>query len=76
MVDVLIKARANVAARDGENFTPLMIAVSFDHLEILDILLKGKANPNDVDKILPFGPTLVQFLQLSLLTLFLTLHPL
>ncbi len=75
MVDVLIKARANVAARDGENFTPLMIAVSFDHLEILDILLKGKANPNDVDKILPFGPTLVQFLQLSLLTLFLTLHP-
>ena len=42
MIELLIKYRADVSARDERGDTPLLVAVLNEHVEAIDLLLESK----------------------------------
>ncbi len=48
VVEVLLKAEANVNAVDSKGFTPLHVAAENGHASVVEVLLKAKANVNAV----------------------------
>jgi len=48
--ELLLKAGADVNAKDSRGWTPLSLAVQRDQREMVELLLANKANPNERDK--------------------------
>ena len=46
MVPILIQAKADLDAQDGEGKTPLHVAIEENHDNVVDVLLECKANVN------------------------------
>lgn len=47
MMEMLIKAGANINAVDFEGYTPLLCCARANDMDGISLLLKQKANPND-----------------------------
>ncbi len=58
-VDKLLKDGADINALDGQNHTPLYLAVDQNNKEMVEFLLKKGANPNIYDKKTGYTPLMI-----------------